>query len=266
MLKPFILPRLVSRKGTDYKLTRDKRGNRFQATFELGSLAAGATDAQAVVQDAIDDIVARIRMNVAMGKRASGKPLPERREWKWFEPYRRNLRTAHYAKIEREVLEGIWKAPRIKANRSNIFEVQAAKAFVKETKKNYKFDGKTYLPHPNNPDGNWSGLFIESMKADTVRINSKEGKCPTKVNTRITVSPKRKDYALNAKVFDLDANSEVYAGAKKYIDTISKRTIIIRSFKAKADVTAAQVESIYNRYKQMYLTLRKVQRFVQRAV
>ena len=264
MLKPWIMPRLVSQSkdGVNTAVVKTQRKNRFNATFELGSMASCAADAATLVDDAAADLVARIRMNWLQGKDADGITFKHRDDYQCVEDIPRAFSLAEYAKYENQVLDGTFQIQRKSKKKNNSKQIDAWKAWAKFVRKNYTYNGKVYHPSEKKNVGNWSGLMADSLHAEPVRIRSRNGKIPTKVTVRITVAPQRGEAVDKLQALRMDSRSEAFRNIQKHTEWMAKQTTVFRSYEERASWTAQDLVRLYNRYRAIRNVLVKVSRVV----
>ena len=259
-MQPYILPKIIPNQKTGQAVSASTRANRFNVNFNLGDMGIPAADAEALVQDALNNLVEEIRQLWSRSKNAGGQSLEtrspkvrgavlyNRREWKKL------------AQHENEVLDGTYEIGKKRKNmnsRDRAF-IEKQKLFAKKTKRDFVWHGKTYRPNPNNPTGTWSGLLSASLTATKVVIRAKDGKIPTRVTARITVAPSRGDIVVRKRMNFMTTSSPSFKNASGYMGDALDKTSQFKSYKDTTNLTAARLIAIYNNYKRGKMMYAKI--------
>lgn len=260
MIKSFIMPRFET-KSIDSIINKTARKNRFNATFTIGGIGVSVVDAEIFVNDMCENLVAMIRLNWRNNKNAAGEACGTRRQ-KGYRigsiRYWYSLR--QYIKKQIEAIDGTFKIPR--KNKKNAEQVNELREWVKTQQKMFIWKGKKYYPDPNEDCPVYSGLMLESLTAERVKIRSKNGKIPTKVNCRITVAPNRGEIAGRNNLMVIKPGSETHREISNYVNQMTGKAIAFQKYTEKEKLTLAKMAAIYNRYKNQY---RQVQRIMSTA-
>lgn len=267
-MKPWIMPKLVASKKTGQLISSTTRANRFGVNFELGGMGVCAADAEAMVQDAMNNLVAMVRKLWAEGKNPTGQQLEDRSaKVRGAVLYNRGS-WENLAKHEAEVLNGTYKINRKKKNSSqkDIDYIAKQKEFVKDVKRNYMWKGKVYHSSAKNYVGTWSGLLSDSLTAEKVTIKSRSGKIPTRVTCRLTVAPSRGAVVIRKGMNKLDSNSAAFEDTSNYLRDCVKDTTQFKSYKDSDRITLAKLQAIYNSYRAKKQILSKIMKTAARFI
>ena len=215
-MKPFVQPKIDSiRRGGK---------NRFDVALAMGSIGS-VTDAQALTEVAVDELVAQIRNNWTQGKKADGSTQPQRQKESSIGPGYPEFDETKKVEIEGDILDGKLKVKKPKAPKRQTAKAQAKyqqrlKSYEKRkktlatVKKNYQWK-KIYKPVFGLPSLNRSGMMVDTLRRDNVRIRERNGAIPNKVTTRIIVSPKRGEAVARLRLIQMDATSPAYQAASR---------------------------------------------------
>jgi len=258
-MQPWIMPKIVPHKDTGNIITSSQRANRFNVSFSLGSMGSCAVDAEALVKDAMDNLVNEIKALWSQSRSADGTRLPERKV-NALGPIYYGSTWEFFASKEAEVLKGTYRIGRRTKKITPIGRrnIEKQKQFVKETKKKYKWNGRTYIPNAENRPGIWSGLLLDSLTAERVVIRQRNGKIPTKVRCRLTVAPSRGEIVVLRKMNAMSTNSPAFVKTTGYMADATKKTTQFKSYRDSNDMTMAKLISLYNSYRRSRKMMSKI--------
>jgi uncharacterized protein YxjI len=240
-LKPFVQPKIESiRRGGK---------NRFDVALSLGSIGS-VTDAQALTEVAVDELVAQIKNNWTQGKKADGSTQAPRAKESSIGPGYPEFDEKKKVEIEGDILDGKFKVKKPKPPKRQTAKAQTKyqqklKSYEKRkktlatVKKNYQWK-KIYKPVYGLPALNRSGMMVDTLRRDTVRIKERNGVIPNKVTTRIIVSPKRGDAVGRLRLIQMDATSPAYQAATKAMAEGVQVSTTFKSYK-EASVNADEI-------------------------
>jgi len=256
-MQSFIMPKMVYNDKSSSGITKTTRENRFNVSFEVGQIGLCVADAERVMQDVLNDLVTRIKNEWKSGNKACGEPAAYTRPTYYYVGgIRRKIKIDEYCKYQNEALNGTLKVPR--KNKKNAEQIKDLRAWIKWTRKNYTWNGKVYHPRTDGNMLDYSGLMIDSLKADKVRIRAKTGRCPSQVTCRITVAPSRGESVARRGLLLVQPWSPVWEESEKWVEQCVKRTTVFKRHDDKEKLTLAKMNAIYNRYRNRYMMIAKM--------
>lgn len=265
----WVMPRIASRSTKDplfrqqHGVVKGDRGNRFNVQFDLGSIACCAADAERIVQDAMRILVAGVKANWSRGRSAGGEPLdpPKKRYKKRKIPgIPRSMTFAQAAALENKVIDGNLKYH--KETEKNRERIQKLKDWARQVRKNYTWNAQIYRPPKNIGEdkvvGFWSGLLVASLAASTVRIRARNGKTPTRVQCRLSISPKRAGAMKSMRMWDLAPSDPVWQEVQTFMRWAVMNTTAFKSWSNKQDWNQSELRQMYRTMLRRYGSGRKI--------
>lgn len=272
----WVMPRIASRSTKDGKLgmqhgvVRADRGNRFNVQFDLGSIACCAADAERIVQDAMRILVARVKANWSRGRSAGGEPLdPPKKRYKRrkIPGIPRTMTFPEAARLENKVIDG--QMTYQKETEKNRDRIVRLKEWAKTVKRNYQWNGQLYRPPKTIGEekvvGYWSGLLVASLAASTVRIKSRAGKVPKRVQCRITISPKRAGAMKSMRMWDMGPNDEAWREIGIFLSEAVLQTTAFKSWQDKRDWSQSELRTLYRNFLRKHGNSRRILTMLNKA-
>lgn len=271
----WVMPRIASRQqkgplAQQHGVVRGDRGNRFHVQFDLGSIACCAADAERIVQDAMRILVARVKANWSRGRSAGGEPLdpPKKRYKKRKIPgIPRSMTFKEAAALENKVIDG--QMTYQKKTEKNAERIARLKDWAKTVKKNYQWNGQLYRPPKGIGEdkvvGFWSGLLVASLAASTVRIRSRAGKTPKRVQCRIQISPKRAGAMKSMRMWDLGPNDEAWREIGIFLSEAVRQTTAFKSWQDKRNWSNSELRQLYRNFLRKHGSSRRILTMLNKA-